>query len=867
MTNQAPALTYSKDYHPSSFLIKTAELHFAIFDDKTIVTSKLQIEQNPELTNIKELLTLNGVDLELQYIKINEIFLSAEQYNYNKEILTIFSAPSQLTLETQVFIYPEKNTSLSGLYKTGVNLCTQCESIGFRRITFFIDRPDILTQFTTSIVADKTQYPTLLSNGNIIAQGELANNQHFVTWHDPSLKSSYLFALIAGNFACLEDTYITKNNKKVSLKIFAEPANIARCHYGMQCLKNAMQWEEDYSGYEYDLDNYMLVAIDDLNAAAMENKGLNVFSTDYLLASPDTATDSDYRRIASVVAHEYFHNWTGNRITCRDWFQIGFKEGITTFREQQFSEQMFSATLQRINQIRLIRSKQFAEDASPLAHPVRLKSYISIENFYTVTVYYKSAEIARMLQTLVGATTFQKIMREFFRRYDGTAITIEDFIKTASAVAKIDLTQFQLWYDQKGTPELTITSEYHEAAKQLSLKIKQTSKFSEQLPFYIPLQIGAFADTGEEINLDNNLLIVNQAENTFSFANCPSNPILSFNRNFSAPIKIAYKYSDNELYFLMQYDSDPINQWLAAQEIMSKIIINLANAYQNQAPLILDPLFITAIKRTLTHPAKDPAFTAEMLILPTHNYIFELISNIDIAAVCYALEFIKKELAITLKSYWLDCYQKNHEVKRYAFDAQSIGKRDLKNLALYYLNYINDPEIIAMSLQQLHTANNLTDTLGSLTALTNSEIFNQSDELLEEYYNKWKGNHNLLNKWLALNATIKLPGTLKRLQKLIHHPAFNIKNPSNTIALLRNYAEFNPINFHQADGDSYKFFAEQILAIDAINPHNAASVIMPLTRYKKLDPARQQLIQQQLQNILNNKKLSNNLKEIVEQAI
>lgn len=859
---------YAKDYTPPTFLIDTVDLHVNIRDEQTIVTAKLNIRHNPDSNLTKAPLVLNGTKLNLHYVKLDDRELLPSQYNLTDTLLTINVIPDNFILETQVSIDPTTNKSLCGLFKTGENLCSQCEPDGFSHITYFIDRPDILAKYTTTIEADKSIYPVLLSNGNLVAQGDLEHERHWVTWQDPSCKSPHIFALVAGKFACLEDQFITKQQRSIKLQIYAPATTLHQCQHAMQALKAAMQWEEDNFAATYDLDVYMLVAIDDLNAAAMENKGLNVFNSDYLLAAPEIATDNDHIKVATVIAHEYFHNWTGNLVAARDWFQLGWKEGLTTFREQLFAADHFSPAIQRINEARFIRNKQFAEDSSPLAHPIRLQSYIEINNFYTVTIYYKSAEVARMLQTLVGKDMFRKIIETFFKRYVGKTVTIEDFLNTAASVSKLDLTQFKLWYDQKGTPEVTVTSNYNASQQTLALTITQTSTFPEQQAYYFPFQMAAFTASGKQLNLDlpNDILLVKNSTENVAFKHISEKPVLSLCRNFSAPIKLNYQYTPDELLCLMLHDTDAVNQWQAAQELITQLIVKLYAATQNHEELHLPQDFATAIKTLLTNTTLDPALVAQMLQFPAENYLLELMPHTDVGTTFQIIEFIKRELAQQLTTEFLNCYQQHHVVAPYTLDASAIGNRALKNVCLHYLNYCNSPAIITIALQQLNTANNLTDILGALGVLVNSEIYAERDGLLEQYYQKWQNQHTVINKWLALNATIKLPGTLERIKKLLTHPAFAITNPTNVIALLRNFTESNWINFHQISGAGYEFLTEQILKIDTFNPQLAVNIAITLTRWQKYDPQRQKLQRQQLEKILKQPNISKNLFEIASKA-
>jgi len=623
-----------------------------------------------------------------------------------------------------------------------------------------------------------------------------------------------------------------------------------------------MAWEEKNFGLEYDLDIYQIVAINDLNFGAMENKGLNVFNSNLLLASQTTATDADFNRITAVIAHEYFHNWTGNRITCRNWFQIGLKEGLTTLREQLFMEDVYGQVINRINSIKIMRTKQFAEDSGPLAHPIRLQSYIDVNNFYTVTIYEKSAEVARMLYTLFGKITFQKIIKEFLTKFDGHAVTIEDFLQIAKMITGINLEQFKLWYDQAGTPVLNISDDFANN-KTYTLKIKQNHHQSKQ-DFYMPLVIGVINPNGD--NILAKTLIVDQNEQVFSFPNLPAKPTPSLLRNFSAPVKIEHSYTDEELLLLMCHDQDPVNRWDASQRLMTNIIIRLYDSVRTQKPYTLPPILIKAFKIIINDNKIDPALAAQILQLPAENYLIEALSEVDIEIVHYVSEFIKLELAKELKLELIECYQNNNEIGLYRLDATSTGKRSLKNLCLYYLMHLNTSEIFAICLQQLEQANNMTDTYAGLATLANSNC-PKREQLLEDYYHQWQDQPNLIDKWLTINATIKSPGTLKRIQKLIPHPAFNLKNPNKVYSLIRAFCENNHINFHEVGGAGYKFLADQILTIDKFNPQLAAIITPPLTRGHKLSKNRQQLLQQQLLRISQEPGLSKNVYEIISKAI
>ena len=869
MKNNKHEMTFLKDYTPPRFLIESADLQFILDLKETVVTAKLQIKRNPlfhgsGLLDPSSLgtITLDGVNLKLQTIKLNEQPLPATAYQITPEYLTIFQVPNDFILETTVKINPEQNFTCTGLYLTSGNFCTQNEPCGFRRLTYFIDRPDIPTKFTATIIADKTNYPVLLSNGNLIAKSDLPNNQHSVTWQDPFPKSAYLFALVAGKYAWIEDHYTTASGRKITLRIFADAKQLEQCHHAMFSLKQAMAWDEQKFGLEYDLDIYQIVAVNDFNFGAMENKSLNVFNTSVLLASQNTSTDADFNKVTAVIAHEYFHNWTGNRVTCRDWFQIGLKEGLTTLREQLFMEDTYGLAINRINSIKTIRTRQFAEDFGPLSHPIRLQSYITSNNFYTVTVYNKSAEVARMLSTIFGRATFQQIIKEFLHKFDGQAVTIEDFLQTAAQVAKTDLEQFKLWYDQAGTPTLIVSDKFT-ANKTYTLKVKQKYRESKR-DLYIPLSIGLIEQNGT--NTPTKTLIIDKNEQEFSFSNFATKPIPSLARNFSAPIKIEYSYTDDELLLLMCHDQDSINAWDASQQLMTNIVQRLCDNIRTKQPCALPPILTHAFKTIINNHKIYPELAAQMLQLPTENYLHEALPLADIETIHHVSEFLKLELAKELKTELLTCYKDNDGIKPYSLDAISIGKRSLKNLCLQYLMHLNTPEIFALCLKQLEHADNMSDILASLTALANSN-YSKREQVLEEYYQKWQHQPDLVDKWLALHAVIKLSGTLERIQNLIQEPRFNIKNPNKVYSLIRAFCENNHINFHAENGAGYKFLTDQVLAIDKFNPHLAAAIVAPLTRGYKLDKARRLLLQQQLLRINKEPTLSKNVYEIINKAI
>jgi len=931
---------FLKDYTPSPFLIESADLAFELNPTKTIVNAKLQIKKNPASNTEPTELLLDGENLELLDIRINNEKLAASAYKITSEqlIITIpedtlktMDSPSDLVagnnetvqpksavtsnnyfiLETTVCINPEQNLSCTGLYLSKDNFCTQNEPCGFRHITYFIDRPDILTKFSATIIADKNNYPVLLSNGNLISSSDLADNKHSATWQDPFPKSAYLFALVAGKYDFIEDFHITNSGRKITLRIFAQTNQLDQCHHAMHALKLAMEWDEKTFGLEYDLDIYQIVTVDDFNFGAMENKSLNIFNSKLLLASPDTATDADFSRIAAVVAHEYFHNWTGNRVTCRDWFQIGLKEGLTTLREQLFMEDTYGYAANRIDSIDFIRSRQFAEDAGPLSHPVRLQSYIEINNFYTITVYEKGAEIARMLCTIFGREAFVLIMREFLRKYDGQAVTIEDFLQTAELVTGANLSQFKLWYDNAGTPELIIQDELNQD-NVYNLTIQQNNPAKQN--FHIPLSIGLINNNGETIHKQT--LIIDQNLHNFSFGKHQEKPLISLLQNFSAPIKTNYTYTDDELLSLLKYDQDPINAWDASQKLITNTVLNiyhnnqdldsnsnhslnahhcegflrsnLENALESMdchgtnssyndktmqtrstealrtgQVVSLDKL-IEGFRFILNNKALDPALTAQMLQFPTMSFLIENLAKVDIEKLHNTVEFIKLALAKSLYQEFITCYHDNKNT--YSLDAGSVGQRSLRNLSLAYLMHLNTKEIFDLCLEQLNQADNMNDKQVSIGLIADSNLA-EREKILDNYYEQVKHHVGLTDKWLALNANTKLPGTLARVQKLTKHPAFNSKNPNKVYALIRNFCDNNYINFHQADGAGYQFLADQVLIIDKFNPHLAAAIVTPLTKGHKFDAERQKLMYEQLIKINNAENLSKNVYEIINKVI
>lgn len=860
-------LIYLKDYKIPAFLITQVNLHFDIFPTETIVKTSLQIKRNGKH---RRALILNGEELELLEINLNKAALPKTNYKITSEHLIINQVPNNFTLQTTVKIKPHLNKHLSGLYISKNVYCTQCESEGFRRITYFLDRPDVMSKFTTTICANNKEYPVLLSNGDLVKHQKLPNNRHLATWNDPSLKPCYLFALVAGDLACLEDEFLTKSKKKVSLKIYANKYQIDKCAFAMQSLKQSMAWDEKVFGCEYDLKTYMMVAISDFNFGAMENKGLNIFTARRIIADPKTATDDDYLNIARTVGHEYFHNWTGNRITCRDWFQIALKEGLTEFREQLFSGVIASKDVQRIRDANAILALQFPEDASPMAHPVQPKSYIEISNFYTITVYYKGAELIRMLCTIVGEKNFYKGMRLYFSRYDAKAVTIEDLIAVIQEASGINLTAFKKWYDKAGTPILDIRSKYDQKAKTFELIIKQNTN----LP--IPLAIGLLNPQGEELDLQlidepktkkitTKILLLNSKQQRFKFSKILQKPALSLLRDFSAPVKINYQYSATELQFLMAHDQNAFSRWHAGQRLMINIILELIAKFQKQELLTLDNSLLVALQHILNHESLDNEFKALLLSMPNQNYLMESMTKIDVEAIHQVYEFIQNEIAKYLTKDLLRWYKLLAKDNNSDIDPQSIGNRALKNLCLGYLARLKNDVVVKLCMQQFSKAKNMTDTIGSMRPLMDLDV-PERKLVLKKFFHEWLHDDLVISKWLELQAASKLPDTLDTVESLIKHSVFKLDNPDKVYALIRTFCRPTNLLFHNKTGRGYKFLVNQVLALDKINPHIAAHIVEPLLRWHKMDEKRQILMRKQLERIKKTLTLSKNVAEIVGKA-
>ena len=856
---------YLKDYQAPLFSIESVNLQFDLIPNRTLVTSVLTIQA--ESTERK--LVLDGEQLELLEITIDGIALTAQQYEYDKNQLTIEAVPEKFELKTVVAIEPEKNTQLSGLYQSSGNYCTQCEAEGFRRITFFFDRPDVLSVFKVKIIAEKTDFPVLLANGNPQESGELADGKHFAIWDDPHPKPSYLFALVAGKLEQVSGEFITMSGKKVALNILAEPHNIDKCEYALGALIRSMQWDEEVYGREYDLEVYNAVAVDDFNMGAMENKGLNVFNSKYVLALPDTATDNDFEGIESVIGHEYFHNWSGNRVTCRDWFQLSLKEGFTVFRDQEFSGDMGSRGVKRINDVNILRTYQFKEDAGPMAHPVRPASYEEINNFYTVTVYNKGAEVVRMLHTLLGADQFRQGTDLYFDRYDGQAVTTDDFVQSLADASGRDLTQFKRWYSQAGTPTLQLTEDYVDDSYHLTVKQscpetpdKVDGKAVEKKPFHLPLRIRLLSEQGDEL-LPETVLELTEAQQTFEFHNIAEKPVLSFLRGYSAPVKIQLEQSTLQLDCLIRNDDDPFVRWEAMQQRMLAILLE---QYRKGEKLSALPDSLASLFVQLLEDAKneDPAILAALLLLPNESYLSSFCEPIDPQSLHQVRESFVSLIAQQCEQQLLQTYQDNHK-PHYVLNGEEAGKRDLKCVCLNYLMKLGKAEYYDLAKTQFDAADNMTDSFMALSSLVNSAYVEKS-VVLDAFYSKWQDNALVLDKWFAVQAGARNFETFSEVQRLCSHPAFSMKNPNKVRSLIGAFAQ-NMGAFHQTDGAAYQFYADKILELDSINSQVSARLVSAFNAWKSYAKDYAMLMQKELKRIEAHDGLSKDVREIVSKAL
>ncbi|WP_174634640.1 aminopeptidase N [Yersinia thracica] len=867
---QQPQAKYRHDYKSPDYTITDIDLDFALEAQKTTVTAVSKVKrQVADATP----LVLDGEDLTLISISVDG--QAWPHYHLQENSLVIEQLPANFTLTIVNDIHPATNSALEGLYLSGDALCTQCEAEGFRHITYYLDRPDVLARFSTRIVADKSLYPYLLSNGNPVGQGDLDNGQHWVKWEDPFPKPCYLFALVAGDFDVLRDKFITRSGREVALELFVDRGNLDRADWAMTSLKNSMKWDETRFGLEYDLDIYMIVAVDFFNMGAMENKGLNVFNSKYVLAKAETATDKDYLNIEAVIGHEYFHNWTGNRVTCRDWFQLSLKEGLTVFRDQEFSSDLGSRSVNRIENVRVMRSAQFAEDASPMAHAIRPDKVIEMNNFYTLTVYEKGSEVIRMMHTLLGEQQFQAGMQLYFERHDGSAATCDDFVQAMEDASNVDLSLFRRWYSQSGTPILTVRDDYDAENQQYHLHVSQktlpTADQPEKLPLHIPLDIELYDSKGHVIALQRNgvpvhhVLNVTEAEQTFTFDNVEHTPIPSLLREFSAPVKLDYSYSDQQLTFLMQHARNEFSRWDAAQSLLATYIkLNVAK-YQQKQPLSLPNHVADAFRAILLDENLDPALAAQILTLPSENEIAELFTIIDPQAISAVHEAITRCLANELSDELLAVYVANL-TPEYRIEHTDIAKRALRNICLSYLAFADEEFANKLVSSQYHQADNMTDSLAALAAAVAAQLPCR-DELLAAFDVRWNHDGLVMDKWFALQATSPAVDVLAQVRGLLKHPAFSLSNPNRTRSLIGSFASGNPAAFHATDGSGYQFLVEILSDLNTRNPQVAARLIEPLIRLKRYDSGRQTLMRQALEQLKTLDNLSGDLYEKITKAL
>jgi len=881
-----PAITHDRhktihrtDYTPPDYFVETVDLKFELGEETTVVSSRLTMRANVDVSPGTRPLVLDGERFELAGIRLDGRRLAAEEYSVSDDRLTILRVPEAFTLEIRTILRPQDNTFLEGLYRSAGMFCTQCEAEGFRSITYYPDRPDVLALFTTTIVADAERYPVLLSNGNPVERGELGDGRHFATWHDPFKKPSYLFALVAGRLACAEDSFTTCSGRRVALRIYVAEKDLPKCSHALLSLKKAMAWDEEAFGREYDLDIYMIVAVDDFNMGAMENKGLNVFNSRYVLASPETATDEDFQAIEEVIGHEYFHNWSGNRVTCRDWFQLSLKEGLTIFRDQEFSADMHSRGVKRISDVRALRTTQFAEDAGPLSHPVRPESYIEINNFYTVTVYNKGAEVIRMLRTLLGPATFRKGMDLYFSRHDGHAATVDDFVSAMADAGGIDLTQFCLWYSQAGTPRLDVSGEYDPKESSFTLRVRQscppTAGQPKKKPFLIPLTIGLLDQSGNQLPVTlagetppgpaTRTLQLLREEELFRCIGVTSPPVPALLRTYSAPVKLDYPYSHDERVILMSHDPDPFCRWEAGQTLAAELILGLSRDYRKGRECAVDPAFISAFRNILTSGLPDRAYLAEALTLPSEKYLAELMTPIDPLAIHAGRKFVIATLARELRQDFLSVYAGCRGSRPYAVDDGKAGDRRLSNLCLFYLMTLKDQSVIDLCLSQYRAADNMTDSLGALAPLASCDC-PERKLLLDEFYRRWKDDRQVVDKWFTVQAMSTLPETLDNVRELLGHPAFELANPNRFRSLVGAFSQ-NQARFHAADGSGYEFVTGQLIRLIPVNPQVAARLLNPLTTWRRFDRERQKQMRRQLERIAAIPGLPRNVFEIVEKSL
>ncbi|WP_288074457.1 aminopeptidase N [Marinobacter sp.] len=878
MRTSQPQTIFLKDYRVPAFLVDHVDLRFELFEDGARVHCTLAMRRNPDSDSSDKSLELDGDSLTtLESVSLDGNLLEGSAYEDRDDKLTLHEVPDQFNLGIVTWIEPQNNTRLEGLYKSSGMFCTQCEAEGFRCITYFPDRPDVMARFRTRVEADKTRYPILLSNGNDVEKGDLADGRHFVTWEDPFPKPCYLFALVAGDLLEKRDTFKTMSGRDIDLRMYVEPRNAEKCDHAMDSLKRAMRWDEEVYGREYDLDIFMIVAVDDFNMGAMENKGLNIFNSSCVLASQETATDMAFQRIESIVAHEYFHNWSGNRVTCRDWFQLSLKEGFTVFRDSCFSADVGSPTVKRIEDATMLRTAQFAEDAGPMAHPVRPESYMEITNFYTLTIYEKGSEVVGMIHTLLGPDLFRKGSDLYFERHDGQAVTTDDFVRAMEDASGRDLSQFRLWYEQSGTPELTVRDEFDDSAGIYRLTIKQsipdTPGQTDKKPQHIPFAIGLLGAEGESLPLKlaaddadaptDRVLELTDASHTFEFHGLSERPVPSLLRGFSAPVRVFYPWTREQLTFLMSHDSDGFNRWDAGQRLAVDVINSLVSSTDGN----VDAGLVEAYRSLLADSSLDQALVAKMLQLPSEAYLIELADQPNVPAIHRARERVLAHLARSLRDELLACYHRNTLSGHYEVTPEAVARRSLRNTALAWLLHIDDEEGRTLATSQFNEADNMTDRMGALRALVNSGYEKEQEQALADFYQQWKDDPQVVEQWFAVQSGSTRTGGLRKVHELMEHPAFDWKNPNKIRSVIGVFAGQNLPAFHAEDGVGYQFLAEQVRKLDDSNPQIAARLVSPLTRWRKFAPVHGEQMKSALETVRDKSGLSRDVYEVVHKSL
>ena len=870
------------DYRPPPFLVAAVELEFDLDPEATFVRTTFGFRRNPEAATAdrEAALVLDGEQQDDIEVTLDGRALDAGEFVLGPGTLTLAHPPEAGTLSLRSRIAPARNIALEGLYVSSGVFCTQCEPEGFRRITCFPDRPDVLARYRVTLRADRLRCPQLLANGNLVASGALEDGRHFATWEDPFPKPSYLFALVAGDLAALEDSFTTMDGRSVALRIYSTPANLPRCHHAMASLKRAMRWDEERYGRAYDLDTFMIFCADDFNMGAMENKGLNIFNSAMILADPATATDADFNSIEGIIGHEYFHNWTGNRVTCRDWFQLSLKEGLTVFRDQEFSSDMGSRAVERIGAVEYLRRRQFAEDAGPMAHPVRPDEYLEINNFYTATVYEKGAELIRMQHTLLGPERFRRGMDLYFQRHDGQAVTCDDFVQAMQDASGVDLAQFRRWYAEAGTPVVDVEGRYDVATQRYALDVTQSLRSPPRgdapAPLHIPIALGLLGPDGRDIPLrlagesapqgTTRVLELKAAAQTFEFIDVPIAPVPSLLRGLSAPVRVEFDYSDDELALLAAHDSDAVNRWDAAQRSFARAILALARAQRERTPFALPPALSRLVAALLSDERSDPALLTPALTLPDPAYVAALEPTLDVDGVMSGWEYVRKALAAAHRQAFEGAYARHRPAGPYQPTPEQAGPRSLANLSLSYLGALDDDASHALVVAHHDAANNMTDALGALGALRDSEA-GAREALYARFEAKWRAEPLVLDKWFALQARSLRPDTLQRVRALVGHPGFNSRNPNRVRALVGAFALGNFAGFHTRDGSGYAFVAEQVRALDPANPQLAAMLAGAFNLWKRLAEPRRGLMQRSLERIARTPRLSQDVGEIVTRAL